>query len=133
MGCSKDSNKSERPSRKTKEAATVYLNVLGQKLLSKKKEDDTISIESFSETAQEKRLEELGLETDKNKREANEDADFDSETSRCDSNKKKSNGKQQKIQDANKDKKKSIKNSLKELQDRLLQEAKNKIASTPGS
>ena len=131
--CSKDSNKSERPSRKTKEAATVYLNVLGQKLLSNKKEDDTISIESFSETAQEKRLEELGLEADKNKREANEDADFDSETSRCDSNKKKSNGKQQKIQDANKDKKKSIKNSLKELQDRLLQEAKNKIASTPGS
>ena len=153
---SKDSGNTGRPSRKTKEAATVYLNVLGQKLLSNKKEDDSVSIESFSETAQEKRLEELGIASDRLKKGAKErkimkrkevpnkgnyveendldsKSDVDSETSRCDSIKKKNGGKQQKFFDGKKDKKKNIKNSLKELQDRLLQEAKNKVALTPGS
>ena len=165
---SKDSSRSDRLSRKTKEAATVYLNMLGQKLLSNKKEEDTISIESFSETAQEKRLEELGVESNRKKKRKNlsqgirnestptdrgttrrkdsfnnsrnivendmdSKSDVDSEASRGDTNKKKNGGKQQKLIELNKDKKKSIKNSFKELQDRLLQEAKNKIASTPGS
>ena len=152
---SKDSTSSGRPSRKTKEAATVYLNVLGQKLLSNKKEEDTVSIESFSETAQEKRLEELGLDSDKCKRgtkdrkntkkressnknndidenDIDSKSDVDSEASRCDSGKKKNSGKQSKVLEGSKDKKKNAKNSLKELQDRLLQEAKKKIALSPG-
>ena len=52
----------ERPTRKTKEAATVYLNMLGQKMSSKKEDNDTISIESLSESTQGKRLEELGID-----------------------------------------------------------------------
>ena len=131
---SKDSSRSDRPSRKTKEAATVYLNMLGQKLLSNKKEDDSISIESFSETAQEKRLEELGVESSKKKKNKKVASDVDSEASRGDSNKKKNGLKQQKAPEGNKHKKKSsTNNSLKELQDLLLQEAKKKIASAPGS
>ena len=71
---SKDSSRSgagagaERPTRKTKEAATVYLNMLGQKLSSKKEDNDTISIESLSEATQGKRLEELGVDLQVNKK-----------------------------------------------------------------
>ena len=117
---SKDSLKSERPSRKT------------------------------SETAQEKRLEELVRSTSNRKggikkregssgskvfeeNDIDSKSDVDSETSRCDSNKKKNSGKLQKVLEGNKDKKKSAKNSLKQLQNLLLQEAINKIALTPGS
>merc|ERR1711874_680353 len=51
-----------RRSRKTKEAAKNYLNMLGQELASSKPDDDAISIESFSSAAQEKRLEEFEKE-----------------------------------------------------------------------
>merc|ERR1712029_1229547 len=50
--------KKRRPARKTKEAATVYLNMLGQKMSKKSKDDDDISIESLSEATQGKRMEE---------------------------------------------------------------------------
>lgn len=58
-----------RPPRKTKEAATVYLNMLGQKILKNANEsnndveDDAISVESFSEATQEKRLKKVKKES----------------------------------------------------------------------
>ena len=139
---SKDSGKSgERPMRKTKEAATVYLNMLGQKLTSKK-DDDVISIESLSESTQGKRLDEILSEdkkqakgdkyvmppirkksSDENSKTADTDdtkSDVDSEKS---SKKNKKSGK----------KEKKGKHTLKELQDRLLEEAKQKMVSNPDS
>jgi protein Jumonji len=54
------SSSTSRPPRKTKEAASVYLNILGQKLKAAKDNDeDNISISSLSEVTQERRLEEL--------------------------------------------------------------------------
>ena len=51
---------SKRPGRKSKDSATVYLNMVAQKLNTQKaKSDDEISIESLSEATQEKRLEEV--------------------------------------------------------------------------
>jgi hypothetical protein len=139
---SKDSGKSgERPTRKTKEAATVYLNVLGQKLTSKKDDNDTISVDSFSGSTQEKRLDEIDDERKKAKaayvapiirKKSNDDSktadtddtksDVDSEKSR----KKKSGNKKE-------GEKKKGKHTLKELQDRLLEEAKLKMGSNPDS
>ena len=54
---SKEDQQKKRPARKTKEAATVFLNMVGQKLCKKGKEDDEISIESLNESTQVKRLE----------------------------------------------------------------------------
>ena len=51
---------SKRPGRKSKDSATVYLNMVAQKLNTQKaKSDDEISVESLSEATQEKRLEEV--------------------------------------------------------------------------
>ena len=133
---SKDSGKSgERPTRKTKEAASVYLN----KLTSKKDDADAISVESFGGSAQEKRLDEI--EEDRKKTSANatptirkksnddsKTADTDDTKSDVDSEKsrKKERGKKE-------GEKKKGKHTLKELQDRLLEEAKLKMGSNPDS
>ena len=57
-----DIDEKKRPPRKTKEAATVYLNMLGQKLTKKSSKDDDISIESLTESTQGKRLEQVAGE-----------------------------------------------------------------------
>merc|ERR1712083_1133306 len=51
---------SKRLGRKSKESATVYLNMVAQNLTKKpSKSDDEISVESFSEATQKERLEEV--------------------------------------------------------------------------
>ena len=59
---------SKRPNRKTKEAATVYLNMVAHKLTKNVKDDDDISVESLSEATQEKRLEEVAQADNPEKR-----------------------------------------------------------------
>ena len=149
---SKDSTASaagSRPSRKTKEAATVYLNLLGPKLTSRGEEDDdNASLVSLGEITSEKRLEEVEKEikqqgkkkivttkgsckepptvpvrrvlTPGSKVKAQDDSEEDS------SEKEKKKAKKE----AEKKKKKQ---SLKELQDKLLEEAKKDITTKPTS
>ena len=120
----------KRPVRKTKEAATVYLNMLGQKLTKKSKEDDEISVKSLSESTQGKRLEQVEM---KHKVKYKEKKII----TPCIMKKKKGSESEEikdsdlkKVSSKNKDKVKT-KNLLKEVQDRLLEEAKKKIQSTP--
>ena len=122
---SEKSEKPGRPARKTKEAATVYLNMLGQKLTKKAKSEDEISIESLSEATQGKRMKEIPLKKVKYKEKK-------IITPSIIKKKPEKNMGESPETDSEKTKKeKKSKNILKEMQDRLLEEAKKKIASTP--
>ena len=135
-GSGSTTNSSSRPSRKTKEAASVYLNVLGHKLLKKRSEhdeddedeDDNISIDSLNESTQEKRLEALkakkkaSAKAGKARKAADEDASGTTDSEKGGDRKKGSKEKK---------KLKSSACSLKQLQDKLLEEAKMKIGTPP--
>ncbi len=132
-------SKKRRPARKTKEAATVYLNMLGQKMSKKSKDDDDISIESLSEATQGKRMEETRKKVKYKekkiitpcliKKKISKDSSASESSREATST---SAAAANKDEDSEKTKKeKKSKNILKEMQDRLLEEAKKKIASTP--
>ena len=134
-GSGSTTNSSSRPSRKTKEAASVYLNVLGHKLLKKRSEhdeddedeDDNISIDSLNESTQEKRLEALkakkkSAKAGKARKAVDEDASGTTDSEKGGDRKKGSKEKK---------KLKSSACSLKQLQDKLLEEAKMKIGTPP--
>ena len=98
-------------------------------------DDDAISIESFSESAQEKRLEELGgglakKQSQKATKEVAKAAVRKKAATENDSGSEASSSCSSKIKDK-KSKVVSSKESLKELQARLLLEAKNKITTSP--
>ena len=130
-----DESKKRRPARKTKEAATVYLNMLGQKMAKKSKEDDDISIESLSEATQGKRMDETKKKVKYKEKKIitpsiikkTKPKDSSSESNSASTSTTNNDQESEKI----KKEKKSGKNILKEMQDRLLEEAKKKIASTP--
>ncbi len=150
-------NVKKRPGRKSKESATVYLNMLGQKMSSKRKnaatgdDDDNISIDSLSESTQGRRLKEAARSklNKSGKKVQQKVVDLkgrkvikpslvkkeNRKTSVIEANNSSNNGGGSESSENNdkrrKDKKLSSTPSLKELQDRLLLEAKKKIASTP--
>ena len=130
----KDLEQKKRPARKTKESATVFLNMIGQKLTKKSKDDDEISIESLTESTQGKRLEQAEKQktvkdhTSSNKAKLITPPIIKKKKSKEDQSASKDQ-KDKASSSSSKDKK--AKNILKEMQDRLLEEAKKKIASTP--
>ena len=140
-GSGSTTNSTSRPSRRTKEAASVYLNVLGHKLLKKRSEndedgdedddddEDNISIDSLSEATQEKRLEEL--RGAKKKKAAAKAANEDAASCTTDSEKEKGGSDKKKASKERKKMKMSGMCSLKQLQDKLLEEAKMKISTPP--
>ena len=130
----KDLEQKKRPARKTKESATVFLNMISQKLTKKSKDDDEISIESLTESTQGKRLEQAEKQktvkdnTTSNKDKLNTPPIIKKKKNKEDQSASKDQ-KDKSSSSSSKDKK--AKNILKEMQDRLLEEAKKKIASTP--
>ena len=133
-GSGSTTNSSSRPSRRTKEAASVYLNVLGHKLLKKRSEndededdeDDNISIDSLNESTQEKRLEELKAKKKLGKvgkSKVVEVAEDTTDSEKGGDRKNKGSKERKKL--------KSSACSLKQLQDKLLEEAKMKIGTPP--
>ena len=149
-----------RPSRKTKEAAKSYLNLLGQKLAGKKRDAETevplrltaspepspprsanqVSATKKSAESTGKEIEEVKeeikveeLEDDSNSAEsvATKVDDTSSNGSKSPRGPKFKEEKDQ-LRKERKDKKKS-KTSLKDLQNILLEEAKRKISDTPSS
>ena len=133
--------KKRRPARKTKEAATVYLNMLGQKMSKKSKDDDDISIESLSEATQGKRMEETRKKVKYKekkiitpcliKKKISKDSSASESSREGTSTATPAANKDEDSEKIKKEKKSKPKDFLKEMQDRLLEEAKKKIASTP--